>query len=89
MRVGICAAACTLLISPRFGLCASLPVRRASVCNGHAELCSRSYSNVTFIGAHDSFAFSFDPFALARDQEVDIPTQLGLGVRLLQAQAHE
>ena len=30
-------------------------------CNGHAELCSRSYGNVTFIGAHDSFAASLDP----------------------------
>jgi hypothetical protein len=26
---------------------------------------------------------------VARDQEVDIPTQLGLGVRFLQSQAHE
>ncbi|PPQ73586.1 hypothetical protein CVT26_010570 [Gymnopilus dilepis] len=66
----------------------SLPARRASVCNGHAELCSRTYSNVTVVGAHDSFAFSSDPLALARDQEVDIPSQLNLGVRLLQAQAH-
>ncbi|KAH8108106.1 PLC-like phosphodiesterase [Cristinia sonorae] len=60
----------------------------ASVCNGHAELCSRSYGNITHLGAHDSFAFSSDPFALARDQEVDIPSQLTLGVRLLQAQSH-
>jgi hypothetical protein len=28
------------------------------------------------------------PSTVARDQEVDVPTQLGLGVRLLQAQAH-
>ncbi|KAF8968511.1 PLC-like phosphodiesterase [Flammula alnicola] len=73
-----------------FGLVFSLsvPSRRATVCNGHAELCNRNYANVTAIGAHDSFAFSSDPFALARDQEVDIPTQLSLGVRLLQAQSH-
>ncbi|KAH9858526.1 PLC-like phosphodiesterase [Lenzites betulinus] len=67
---------------------AILPEKRATVCNGHAELCNRSYGNVTFLGAHDSFAFSEDPLALARDQEVDIPSQLGLGVRLLQAQSH-
>ncbi|PPQ85988.1 hypothetical protein CVT25_001687 [Psilocybe cyanescens] len=66
----------------------TIPSRRATVCNGHAELCDRIYSNVTFIGAHDSFAFSIDPLDLARDQEVDIPTQLSLGVRLLQAQSH-
>ncbi|KAM6499914.1 PLC-like phosphodiesterase, TIM beta/alpha-barrel-containing domain containing protein [Amanita muscaria] len=56
----------------------SAPVRRASkatVCNGHSELCSRSYGNVTFIGAHDSFAYSRDP-------------ALNNGVRLLQAQSH-
>ncbi|KAI0768708.1 PLC-like phosphodiesterase [Trametes elegans] len=68
---------------------AIVPERRApSVCNGHAELCDRKYGNVTFLGSHDSFAFSEDPLALARDQEVDIPSQLQLGVRLLQAQAH-
>ena len=31
--------------------------RRAtpSSCNGHAELCDRSYGNVTFIGTHNSY----------------------------------
>jgi len=62
--------------------------RRATICNGHAELCGRRYSNVTVVGAHGSYAFSDDPFALARDQEVNVTTQLNLGVRLLQAQAH-
>ncbi|KAF9260274.1 PLC-like phosphodiesterase [Marasmius fiardii PR-910] len=62
--------------------------KRTTVCNGHAELCARSYGNVTYLGSHDSFAFSEDPLALARDQEVDIPSQLALGVRFLQAQAH-
>ncbi|ETW82584.1 hypothetical protein HETIRDRAFT_108840 [Heterobasidion irregulare TC 32-1] len=65
------------------------PARRATVCNGHAELCGRSYGNLTFVGAHDSLAFSNDSLALARDQKLDIPTQLSLGIRLLQAQAHE
>lgn len=27
-------------------------------CNGHAALCDRPYGNVTFLGAHDSFASS-------------------------------
>lgn len=30
--------------------------RRATVCNGHAELCDRSFGNVTFIGTHNSYA---------------------------------
>ncbi|KAJ7073397.1 PLC-like phosphodiesterase [Mycena belliarum] len=75
-----------ILVGPALG--ALVPTKRATVCNGNAALCNRSYGNTTFMGAHDSFAFSSDPFALARDQEVDITTQLGLGVRLLQAQAH-
>ena len=29
---------------------------RATVCNGHAELCTRSYGNVSYVGAHDSYA---------------------------------
>ncbi|KAJ7098940.1 PLC-like phosphodiesterase [Mycena epipterygia] len=77
-----------LVSAATLALAGALPTKRATVCNGHPELCSRLYSNVTYVGAHDSFAFSSDPLALARDQEVDIPAQLGLGVRLLQGQAH-
>jgi len=61
---------------------------RATVCNGHAQLCNRSYSNVTFVGAHDSYANSKDPLALAADQSVSVTDQLNLGVRMLQAQGH-
>ncbi|TFK58453.1 hypothetical protein BDN72DRAFT_726645, partial [Pluteus cervinus] len=52
-------------------------------CNGHAELCNRSYGNITFLGVHDSFAWSTDVLA-----QVDLPTQLALGARLLQGQTH-
>ncbi|GJE97373.1 PLC-like phosphodiesterase [Phanerochaete sordida] len=71
-------------------LVAALPAvqKRASVCNGHAELCNRSYGNITFLGAHDSFAYGDNPPDLAADQEVDMVSQLNLGVRLLQAQSH-
>ncbi|KAJ3758875.1 PLC-like phosphodiesterase [Lentinula raphanica] len=77
-----------LLLSPSGTFSAVLPAKRATVCNGHAVLCERPYGNTTFLGSHDSYAFSSDPLALARDQEVDIPTQLGLGVRFLQAEGH-
>jgi len=66
----------------------AIPTRRADVCNGHAELCGRSYGNVTFAGAHDSFAASTNPLQLSADQEVNITAQLDLGIRLLQAQSH-
>ncbi|KAK7448062.1 hypothetical protein VKT23_013818 [Stygiomarasmius scandens] len=78
-----------LLFAISGALGAALPAKRATVCNGHAELCNRPYGNTTFLGSHDSAFFSSDPFALARDQEVDIPTQLSLGVRFLQSQAHQ
>jgi hypothetical protein len=39
--------------------------RAPAVCNGHAELCDRSYGNVTYFGAHDSFTYSSDPLARA------------------------
>ncbi|KAF8192376.1 PLC-like phosphodiesterase [Mycena galopus ATCC 62051] len=67
---------------------ATTTIKRSTICNGHAEFCSRLYSNITYVGAHDSFAFSEDPLALARDQEVNITEQLNLGIRLLQAQSH-
>jgi hypothetical protein len=60
----------------------------APLCNGHAELCDRKYGNTTFLASHDSFAFSPNPIALARTQEVNVTAQLQLGVRALQAQAH-
>ncbi|KAG7452901.1 PLC-like phosphodiesterase [Guyanagaster necrorhizus] len=64
------------------------PAKRASVCNGHAELCNRGYGNVTFLSSHDSYAISTDILALARVQEVDLAAQLDLGVRMLQAESH-
>lgn len=34
------------------------PVAAQSTCNGHAEFCDRSYSNVSVIGAHNSYGVS-------------------------------
>ncbi|TFK36919.1 PLC-like phosphodiesterase [Crucibulum laeve] len=60
--------------------------RRATTCNGHAELCDRSYGNVTFVGAHDSYAVGVNNLAVNQDH--DITTQLNDGIRMLQMQAH-
>ncbi|WRT69589.1 uncharacterized protein IL334_006578 [Kwoniella shivajii] len=57
----------------------------ATTCNGHAELCSRQYSNVTFIGAHDSYAVGD---SIADNQDKDVTDQLNDGIRTLQLQAH-
>ncbi|KIP10115.1 hypothetical protein PHLGIDRAFT_18402 [Phlebiopsis gigantea 11061_1 CR5-6] len=59
---------------------------RATTCNGSSDLCSRSYGNVTFVGAHDSYAVGTSN--LATNQDYDVTQQLTDGVRLLQVQAH-
>jgi len=47
-----------LLISISHVALALAPVRRATVCNGHAELCDKGYGTVAFIGSHDSYAIA-------------------------------
>lgn len=63
---------------------AVLPARDQS-CNGSPELCDRLYSNVTFVGAHDS---AFVGTFVTDNQYLSVADQLGLGVRFLQAQTH-
>lgn len=62
----------SLLIIPALSLLAPL-IQAATICNGHAELCSRLYSNVTFIGAHDSYAVGS---SMADDQDKAVTAQL-------------
>ncbi|KAI2627359.1 PLC-like phosphodiesterase [Hypomontagnella submonticulosa] len=58
----------------------------AADCNGHAELCSRQYSKVTFIGAHNSPFVGIGP----SDNQFTSPTQqLDQGIRFLQAQTQD
>ena len=56
-----------------------------SLCNGHAKLCSRQFSNITQIGTHDSAFVGTLP---QDNQDVDITSQLNAGIRFLQAQTH-
>ena len=68
----------------------SLPVPVSAVadppCNGHVELCDRKFSNISFIGAHDS---PFVGDGLQDNQNVDVVAQLNAGIRFLQGQTHE
>ena len=94
MRVSICYA---LLLQATHTLGAILASRQNSsiACNNSPELCSRSYSNITQLGAHDSpflvnassNSGSFS-FAEAGNQNVESTAQLSAGVRLLTAQVH-
>lgn len=63
-----------------------LSVNAATVCNGHQEFCDRGYGNITYVGAHDSYAVGVNN--LATNQDYNITQQLTDGVRLLQMQAH-
>ncbi|KAK9372295.1 PLC-like phosphodiesterase [Lipomyces chichibuensis] len=56
-----------------------------TTCNGHEELCSRQYSNVSFIGAHNSPFVGCLP---QQNQEWSVTRQLDNGIRFLQGQTH-
>lgn len=55
----------------------------AAACNGNNALCGKKYSDVTFIGSHNSAFVGVGP---AHNQMVSVTNQLDLGVRFLQAQ---
>ncbi|KAF2139130.1 uncharacterized protein K452DRAFT_290228 [Aplosporella prunicola CBS 121167] len=62
-----------------------------TACNNSPSLCSRSYGNITHLGAHDS-AFVRDSstsFSTSGNQFYNSTTQLDAGVRLLSAQVHQ
>lgn len=59
----------------------------SSFINSHHRIqCSKTYSNVTYIGTHDSYSVSSG--SLAANQNYTVTTQLNNGVRLLQNQVH-
>jgi len=82
-RVGHFVPAALALFS---GAAVAASVRRATTCNGHSELCDRSYGNVSFVGAHDSYAVGVNN--IAANQDYNVTQQLTDGVRMLQMQAH-
>ncbi|KAK3080158.1 hypothetical protein LTS18_002969 [Coniosporium uncinatum] len=59
-----------------------------NLCNGYEALCSRSYSNVIFVGTHGS-PFYGDPPLVTENQEGSPTDQLNDGIRYLQAQTHK
>ncbi|KAK7739134.1 hypothetical protein SLS53_005770 [Cytospora paraplurivora] len=63
----------------------SLATVALAACNGQQALCNRTYSNVTFVGSHDS---AFVGPLLVDNQLISVAKQLSLGVRFLQSQTH-
>ncbi|KAJ5297868.1 hypothetical protein N7508_008117 [Penicillium antarcticum] len=62
------------------------PVVNTRPCNGYAEFCTKKYSNITMVTAHNS------PFVrknnVAANQALDVTSQLNDGIRMLQFQTH-
>jgi hypothetical protein len=54
-------------------------------CNEQLSFCDRKYSNVTFIGTHDSAFVGSLP---TQNQDKSVTDQLNAGIRFLQAQTH-
>jgi len=57
-------------------------------CNGQASFCNRLYTNVSWIGTHDS-AFVGSTADVRVNQEKNVTAQLDAGIRFLQAQTHK
>ena len=55
-------------------------------CNGYPQFCNRKFSNITYVAAHNS------PFIqqnnAARNQMLEVTSQLDDGIRMLQFQTH-
>lgn len=64
---------------------ASISRTAATTCNGRTEYCTRSYSDITFVGSHDAPFVGDLP---QQNQYIDIKPQLDMGIRYLQAQTH-
>lgn len=75
-----------VLLQPVLGVPAEiLPRDNPTTCNGRSEYCTRSYSNITFVGSHDSPFVGELP---QQNQNIGIAAQLNMGIRYLQAQTH-
>lgn len=63
----------------------ALPIN-TQACNNYPEFCSRQYSNITYVAAHNS------PFVLpnnaASNQQLGVIDQLNDGIRMLETETH-
>lgn len=55
-------------------------------CNQYPEFCTRKYSNITYVAAHNS-PFT-NPNNAAANQQLSVTQQLDDGIRMLQGQTH-
>lgn len=66
------------------------PERRSTACNNSPSLCSKKYNQVTYLGAHNSYALRDDSTdnSIAGNQYLNATKALSAGLRLLQVQIH-
>ena len=79
------------LLTTALGLAAASPISlpRSTECSMvNTDLCSRKYSNVSYIGTHDS-AFVGGLNDPTCNQEIGVTGQLDAGIRMLQSQTHK
>jgi len=76
----------SLLPSALLALSAASSSTAATICNGYSELCTKLYSDVSIVGAHNSYTASNTN--LAANQDYGVTQQLTDGVRMLQNQVH-
>ncbi|KAI9681909.1 MAG: hypothetical protein M1822_006986 [Bathelium mastoideum] len=83
-------ALASILLSGLSFTSAAAIANQTKACNNSPSLCSRSYNNITHLGAHDS-PFVRDQttgFSTSGNQYYNSTVQLSAGVRLLTAQIH-
>ena len=84
---------CLTLLAASFGLttAAFLQHRQTTACNNSPDLCSKSYSAITHLGAHNS-PFLRDAstrFSASGNHYFNTTVQLSAGVRMLTGQVHK
>lgn len=80
------ALALITLLLPSLSLAQQTTSTSTSTCNGYSEFCDRSYSNVSIVGAHNSYGVQAG--SVAANQNYTVETQLNNGIRMLQVQGH-
>ncbi len=62
---------------------AEVAAGEGTVCNGHAELCDRSFDDVAYVASHNAMSAATEPGWFLAEQADSIPVQLDQGVRAL------
>ncbi|KAF8939474.1 PLC-like phosphodiesterase [Dissophora ornata] len=82
MRASLLLSVATVFLSSSF------VANAEQLCNGYAALCSKTYDQVVYGTTHNAYAYT-PAGALALNQDNNITTQLGDGIRALMLDAYD